>query len=200
MSIQLRQDHKRGCGWRQPGGIYLVSDGVAVPCGKLPIPLTICPTCHHGIHPSRGWTWIDGGALIAGHPCEYEQMAERHCLPFCVLREPPFGRVGLLWIGGQFYTPREWMAEAQALGVSRRISAVPKDFKLGETWVFVAHREAIPSPDGKGEPGVFHLFQPTAIEYVVKGTETEEKLAALERRGITPVRIERIGEEAREPR
>ena len=52
------------------------------------------------------------------------------------------GKAGLLWIGEQFYpTPGEFTREAEELGISRRISAVPRDFKLGETWVLFAHRK-----------------------------------------------------------
>ena len=32
------------------------------------------------------------------------------------------------------------------------------------------------------------MFKPSAVEYVVKGTETEEELQDLTKRGITPVR------------
>jgi len=112
----------------------------------------------------------------------------------------------LLWIGSQFYKrPIDWTAEAIKQGVSRRISAVPKDFKVGETWVLVAHREAITIQeavildgerrDAEYQAGIFHAFKPTAIEYVVKGDETEEELERLVKRGITPVQIARIGEQ-----
>lgn len=38
-------------------------------------------------------------------------------------------------------------------------------------------------------PGVITLFKPTAIEYVVKGDETDEEIARLEERGIQPVKV-----------
>jgi hypothetical protein len=41
-------------------------------------------------------------------------------------------------------------------------------------------------------PGIFHMFKPSAVEYVVKGDESDEKLADLEKRGITPVKVERL--------
>lgn len=100
------------------------------------------------------------------------------------------GRQGLIWVGGQFYKrPEDCAREAMQQGVSRRLSQLPKDFKLGETWVFVAHREAISEscPDW-----VFHAFKPSAVEYVVKGTETDEELERLEKRGLTPVRVQRV--------
>ena len=41
-------------------------------------------------------------------------------------------------------------------------------------------------------PGIFRVFRPERIEYVLKGTETEEEIAAIVKRGLTPVRVERI--------
>ena len=190
MSVQVRQDRRRGCGWRKAGGLYLVAGGPAAPCGKLPIPLGVCPTCHAGIKPTRGWTWIDGDAIAGQQHCD---LRVEQCLSCPLSRR--LGRVGLLWIGEQFYpTPAHWTREALGQGISRRISAVPKDFKIGETWVFVAHRLVI--RDGETmRPAVFHIFKPTAVEYVVEGLESDEELAALANRGITPVRIERLEEE-----
>lgn len=214
VDIQVRRDKRRGCGWRQPGGTYLISDGVARACGLLPVPLEKCPTCSGGIKPSRGWTWIDFEAIIsaAAIDCKSE---EAHCLD-CPFRSAAFGeQQGLLWIGGSFYErPEDWTAEAIRQGVSRRISQVPRDFKIGETWCLVAHREAIlkacPNApqhmtesleqiktckhcEGAGvlrTAAIFHAFKPTAIEYVVKGTETDDELERLVKRGITPVRVE----------
>ncbi len=61
----------------------------------------------------------------------------------------------MLWIGGQFYpTPADFNREANSVGVSRRITATPKDLVVGETWVYLAHREAIaktcPACKGRG--------------------------------------------------
>jgi hypothetical protein len=168
------------------------------------VELTRCPTCDHGIKPTRGWTWVDVGPLLgpavalcsdgesaegAGRFAEYGGASRgcHHC-PANLLR----GKHGLLWIGEQFYpTPEHWLQEVRAQGISRRIVAVPKAFKLGETWVLAAHRKAIRNSDGTYTPGIFQLFRPSAVEYVVKGSETPEELAALEKRGITPVAVQR---------
>lgn len=48
-AIQIRREHKRGCGWRQENGLYLVSDSPVGSCNKLPISLDVlncCPHCH----------------------------------------------------------------------------------------------------------------------------------------------------------
>ena len=54
------------------------------------------------------------------------------------------GRVGLLWIGESFYPrPVDFLNEAANLGISRRLSKVPRAYKAGETWVLFAHPKAI---------------------------------------------------------
>lgn len=202
--IEDRLDDERGCGWRQPGGLYLVAGALSAPCGKLPMPLHKCNTCGGGIKPSRGFTWIkppllfglDTAAPICESPFTWQD--ESHPCEGCPAGGTMPKRAGLLWVGGKFYsTTQDFIREAVHMGVSRRISAVPLDFKVGETFVFLAHREAIiaPPPEPGMRPGVFSIFRPTAIEYVVKGDETDEQLAALKKRGITPVRVLRKGEQ-----
>ena len=58
---------KRGCGYRKVGGLYLVSDGLGIPCDRLPITLEVCPCCGAGIKPARGWTWVDVPTLVKGN-------------------------------------------------------------------------------------------------------------------------------------
>jgi hypothetical protein len=109
--------------------------------------------------------------------------------------------MGLIWIGEKFYkTTQEWMEEGRTMGVSRRIKGIPNGFKVGETWVAVAHIEGIPGGETwegkkeKGKPAIFQVFKPSAIEYVVKGDETEEELTKLEGRGISLVKVVKIEE------
>lgn len=90
------------------------------------------------------------------------------------------------------------------MGLSRRITAIPRDFKLGETWVCLAHRKTILEPPVVGQevkykPGIFHVFRPSRIEYCVKEGDTEEALEAKEKRGITLVKVVPIAEEPEEP-
>ncbi len=212
-TIRTSVEGPRGCGFRKGGGIYLVSGGLSEPCPKLPIELHVCPTCGSGVKQARGFTWIlpdpllDPGAhgspshdLVCplGHRMTEEYWAHGE-------------RAGLIWIGTVFYpTPESFMAEAQAMGVSRRISAVPRDFKVGETWIALAHSRAIPGECEHGAPaelpcascvggtsagewrgGVITFFKPTAIEYVIKGDESEDELDALEARGFDLVKVVR---------
>lgn len=219
MEIRTVADSERGCGWRKPGGLYLVSAGTGRHCGRLPIPLDVCPTCHAGWKAARGWTWVDADAIRARKPCE-SGFNSQECQT-CPL-SAPIGRAGLLWVGEKFYgTPTEFTAEAARLGISRRISAIPTDFKVGETWVLFAHRKAIEparcstsfAPDAESlavdrcarllnhdgdhsteaeyTAGIFYMFCPSEIQYVVRGDEAEQYLESLVARGIAPVRVER---------
>jgi len=190
-SIRRSVEGARGCGFRKKGGLYLVSGGLMKPCGKLPIELDICPCCGSGIKPSRGWTWIDTERLFDDQVpgCQSEG-----CSPTCPMFSN-LGKAGLIWIGEKFYpTPEDWIRESQTMGVSRRIPAVPNDFKLGETFVMVAHRKAVyKGLDDENQPvyqsAIFHVFKPTAIEYIVTGDETEEELEKLEKRGLSLVDV-----------
>jgi hypothetical protein len=193
MNIKTVVDSKRGCGWRKPGGLYLRSEGLMSACGRLPLDLERCPCCGGGVKPTRSWTWVNPVLLLKGRKCEGG--SEGRCLlcPLGANRMPT--KAGLLWIGGSYYEkPEDWIAEAAKQGVSRRITAVPKGFKAGETLVLAAHRKHHQAADGTWVPAVFHAFTPTALEYVVKGDETDEKLEALVKRGVTPVKVVRDGE------
>lgn len=186
--IRTSYEQKRRCGYRKPGGIYMVSDDPGMPCCKLPHPLTVCPTCNCGIKPSRAWTWVDGDALFSGTKCSNDFFSAAF---LCPLSKPSIGRSGLLWIGEKFYSPDEFREEADRMGISRRIPRVPRGFVPNETWVLLAHRKI----DMGGEepvPAIFRVFRPR-LEYVVKGHETVEELKDLIKRGIEPVRVVPVG-------
>jgi hypothetical protein len=105
-----------------------------------------------------------------------------------------FGKVGLIWIGSKFYPSiSDFNKEATAMGLSRRINSIPNDFKIGETFVFLAHRQAIqvlhPGSDPTFEPGIFRIWKPEEIQYVIKTDDTQEKIDKLEAKGVTPVWI-----------
>lgn len=215
MSIRVSVEGSRGCGTRKPGGLYLVSGQLSEPCPRLPIPLDRCPHCGQGIGPARGWTWVEP-ATVAPATVHGGMVHNSVCPLGAWDGTPPEGypthvmgdRAGLIWVGEQFYpTPEAFMAEAAAMGVSRRIKAVPRGFEIGKHWVLLGHRKAIDltqrladvlsTPDepvsvsGEREyqSGIITAFKPTAIEYVVKGDETDEEIASLEERGIEPVEV-----------
>jgi hypothetical protein len=190
MNIITVREGRRGCGFRKPGGLYLRTDGFGRHCGALPISLHVCPTCHQGIKPARGWTWINLAALASVRGC----VQEGGCGD-CPIADASIQTCGLLWVGQKFYpNTAVFTQEANTMGLSRRIIQIPKAFKLGTTWVALAHRHAIADlPDDK--PGIFHVFKPTRIEYVVRRGDSETKLEKLERRGITLVKVEPIDDE-----
>lgn len=136
-------ERRRGCGFRKIGGLYIVSGGRGYACDRLPYPLEICPTCGHGIKQTRGYTWIDVEALVGGlHP----NCADDFACPLC-MKPDAIGRAGLLWIGEKFYkTPDDFIREAAEMGISRRISAIPRGFNVGRTWILLAHPKAIACP------------------------------------------------------
>lgn len=112
-------------------------------CDRLPIPLEICPVCKHGIKQTRGYTWVHVEELVGGlHP----DCKDDFPCPLCMTPDT-LGLAGLLWIGERFYkTPADFDREADALGISRRISAIPRGFHVGETWILFAHPRAIRFP------------------------------------------------------
>lgn len=189
MDVRVSYEPARGCGFRRGGGYYLVSPGPGLVCSKLPIPLEVCPTCGAGYRHTRGWTWIDPNPIVKPEP-----HGDILHSAYCRLSKPFEGRHGLLWIGQSFYkTPETFLREASERGISRRLRGVPNDFKVGETWVFLAHISAIPphplDVDDTAHPGIFSCFLPRAVEYVVRGDETEEFLERVVKRGIEPVRV-----------
>jgi hypothetical protein len=189
---------RRGCGYRKAGGLYLVSGGAGMPCCRLPLPLTVCPCCGAGIKQTRGWTWVNP-TLLFGESYRPECNA-------CPAGNPSrMGeRAGLIWIGERFYkTPAAFDAEAASMGISRRVSAIPRGFKVGETWVLLAHPKAIARPKAEDAtsvfpgsvlprleytPGVFRIFRPERIEKILTQSQaTPAELAKLHEAGITPV-------------
>lgn len=205
MSYDIRTvvDKERGCGWRKKGGFYMMGAGIGVTCCRLPIPLEVCPCCSQGIKPNRGFTWIDPKLILGVNPDPMDPWTCNGC---------PAGdggdigpRVGLIWIGEQFYKdPAHFDREAAAIGISRRLKQVPHGFKVGQTWVALAHRKAISEymtfkllPDFiKYRPGIFRIFRPDRIEYIVKGSESDPELQALADRGFDLVNVLHEGDQS----
>lgn len=186
----MASEPRRGCGYRKIGGLYLVGPTSGAPCCKLPHELDVCPTCGAGIKQARGWTWIDAAAVFAG---DCRRPGAERLVPFDPARLCPLdgavalGRMGLLWIGARFYrTPAHFDLEAHSLGISRRISAVPRGFRVGQTWVALAHPAV--ELGGKMGPAIFRVFCPSAIEKILpesaRGSSEVDRLIG---QGVTPV-------------
>jgi len=190
----------RGCGFRKAGGIYIVSGGIGEPCERLPVPLETCEHCKRAaIEFTRGLQWVGVTyALSRARACDFNPDHCTHCVicqPVLMEREAePKDLFAVMWIGESHYpTPLDWTKESNQMGVSRRISAIPKEMILGKTWVIVAHNRAIETKcetckglgytgsagkdadpcetcDGNGKigkPGIFHAFRPRQYELVV---------------------------------
>lgn len=191
--METKIEGERGCGYRKKGGMYLVSDGISSPCYALPIEVSVCPHCGNGIKQGRGWTWLSWDLIKALMKCKKRGCSG--CVPF----NGEFERIGLMWVGRKYYTPGSYQEEAARMGVSKRISQIPKDFKVGRDWVLLAHAEAIErpvvstDPEDQGRttkhPGIFYAFKPTRIEYICRGDESDEELERLKRRKITPINV-----------
>ncbi len=184
ITIEDRYEKRRGCGYRQPGGIYLTAGLLARACGKLPKALSFCPCCGRGIRPARGWTWINASQIFKSRPCD-----DSECHPICNLYKPP-DKAGLLWIGAAAYpTPQAWLAEATTQGISRRLSVIPRGLELGTTLVLLAHRRVQLTWGTDPVPAIFAAFTPTDMEYVVRDEDRPEQLDILQQRGFRLVRV-----------
>jgi hypothetical protein len=197
----MATEQARGCGYRKVGGTYLCGSGIAVGCDRLPYEIENCPVCGSGLKFSRGFTWLQWTAYAGVHAYEEGDnlISVRsickcgHGCPVCYPKKElqPYG---LMWVGEKFYTPSEFIKESLQMGISRRIAAIPKNLKLGETWILLAHIHVIPFTNENNQPyfkpAVFHAFRPTSIEYLIwQKDATLEKLAELDKKGITAIII-----------
>ena len=77
-----------------------------------------------------------------------------------------------MWVGEKHYpTPSAFIGEALKMGISKRIGAVPRHFRLGKSVIYLAHRKAIWESDTKQLPAIFGSFVPTSIDGVVEDPE-----------------------------
>ena len=160
--VETLHEAKRGCGFRKPSkdgvGIYLMGTGVAEPCERMPFPLQVCPVCGEGIRFFRGFRWVNPTRLFAPNIepiCKAYDIIndvfnihprDPHHHEYCAICNPrgvAGEKAGLMWIGKKFYTPTGFIKEAITRGISKKINAVPKDFILGEHWIYLAHQEAV---------------------------------------------------------
>lgn len=216
----MAQEIKRGCGYRVVGGLYLCGEYREVYCDRLPYLLEACPVCGGGIKPTRSYLMINPLRLFGYHLIDrkvitggYDKSTELRPTPCndiagCFLCQPREDPAFIVTIGDKFYTPDSFLDEARRLGISKRIPFIPKELKLGETRVYLAHRQAVSVPvpetlpltngSGKLEAnrierkfGIFSAFIPQRVEKLIWRHEADEKtIEDLKKRGITPVIIE----------
>lgn len=181
---------KRGCGYRKVGGVYIVSSVGANVCDKLPIPLVVCPVCGQGIKVRRNVTGFEPFKFFGG---DHKVAGINICLDrfpeLCNICTPPQGKHYLLPVGKHFYpTPMDFIKESLEQGISKRLPLIPKDFKLGETVIYLVHDLAVKNPDGTFSVGIFSAFKPERIEKLIwQKDATEDILKKIEAKGWTPV-------------
>lgn len=195
----LRKEVKvlRGCGYRKAGGLYLVGPTLSQVCDRLPFKIEVCPMCMNLHEFNRGITKTSACGIF--HK-EHVLISKCVCEPFCIVCFPSSDVAALMWVGKQFYTPESFREEAQRLGVSKRLPYIPKWLKLGRTWVFLAHPQAVEvnGADAEGKlfdraPGVFAAFVPSRAEQIMTESEaaqlSQEYIDELDAQGIDIVTV-----------
>jgi len=191
-------EQRRGCGFRKIGGTYIEGHGLSVLCDRLPFIIIRCPTCGEGIKFSRGFTWLDWNKYAGHH--KVKGMGKCVWFPVCPICHPKEDEIyGLMWVGKQYYSTSSFVSEAEKQGVCKRIGSLPRNIKLDETWILLAHKEAgsetVDDPetlDGKKEepiPAIFYAFKPSRIVKMITKEQAEDKnfIKKLEKRGIIPL-------------
>lgn len=176
------QEAKRGCGYRKVGAMYLVGSSHEVPCDRLPYLLDVCPVCGAGVKVSRGFTKINPLALFGEHE-ECRDPSTRLC-PLC---DPGSEPGYIMLVGEQYYpTPEAFMAEARAMGISKRIPFIPDDLVLGSTPVYLAHHKAcqldvgvVAMETGEPTPGTFAVYRTEDGKYHANKMLNDERIAKL---------------------
>lgn len=199
-------EKQRGCGFKKPGGLYLIGGASSSPCCLLPFPITVCKCCGQGIKFSRGFTWINTDLFIPGNGSTVDDTYNEtlNC-DSCFLAEKN-KPLGLMWVGESFYkTPSHFMNEARQIGISKRISQLPRNCEPGKTWIALAHKKVFFTPElfrakSDGEfnpymPAIFTVFKLTAVQYVVTGQEDEKKLQQLHDNGIELIQVIQEGQQ-----
>jgi len=93
----------------------------------------------------------------------------------------------LLWVGwGSYPTIKSFISEAKEMGVSRRISKIPRDLVLGKSKVFLAHDEG-----ETHDAVIFGYFMPTSIEQIIFD-ETTNSIQD----GVVAVTVDQAAQEA----
>ena len=93
-----------------------------------------------------------------------------------------------MWVGERFYTPRSFILEAERLGVSKLVSALPKGLEIGKTKVLLAHRKAWKNR----EPAIFYAFVVERVDVLVRAEEADEEwVERLREKGVNVIIVGR---------
>lgn len=218
MAVRKESKERRGCGFRKAGGLYLVGPPFGSVCDRLVFKLVPCDICGKKHEHNRGLSRVTGkevfhyshdvdlkteAAARGEEPPGFSSLCE--CNDECPACNPQTETAGLMWVGRQHYPKyQDFCEEAVKLGVSKRVANIPSWFKVGETWVFLAHIECaphtVPASTESLMPeetilvsGVFRAFVPQRIEKVMNESEaaelTDEEVQELEDQGVEVVTV-----------
>jgi len=199
-------ESERGCGYRKVGSLYLVGSGLSRSCDMIPLALEPCPHCGFEIPRHEGFMWLAKQYFVPpARNHRASAVKECECPPNCPVCWPaPEGKYGLMWVGSIAYTPDSFVKEAITLGVSKKISEIPKALVLGETWIMLAHKKvpfrtqyrwAELQEEPEFKPAIFYAFRPLRVEMPIwKNKATAKRIRELEDQGITPVIFEKTEE------
>ena len=175
--VHIRREKRRGCGYRFAGesgvGIYLMGGGIREGCERLPFPTQI------PFH--RAFRWINPQneffPITREPACNCLIPHSHELCPMCNPLKAGTNQ-GMMWVGDNNYSPDSFSREALLQGISKRMSAMPKDFQIGTHFIYLAHVRAWPvtrTLDGKQvtdhTPGFFYIFRPTHVELVIDDPE-----------------------------
>ncbi len=199
----------RGCGYRKVNGLYLCGGCLDAPCDRLPLPLTTCPVCGGGIKVSRGFTEVNPYRLWGNHDGSLVGLVDdqpitavcRDKIRPCHLCDPQDQPAYIMLVGaGNYKTPGDFLDEATRMGISKRIPFIPKELRLGETVVYLAHPRAcevkVPAVMQQAmaivsdQPGESHIEQPRLLE----AERNEKKLGIF--CAFIPQRVEKLIKES----
>jgi len=213
-------EFSRGCGYRVVGGVYLCGQGPSAICDALPVELGNCECCDFMVKQSRSMQPVHLGYLamkLKDHKCHENFKGCPLCFYANVYPElKKLDRVEqkkrkipkvfyLMFVSKNYYSPESFVEEAVEMGVSKRIApnCLPKNFKLGEDWVFLAHREVayVASLEAGAlqaeavyKRAIFYAFKPTRLELLLwKGTSSKT-IREYEKAGYTVVLVDKSKE------
>ena len=183
--IPILYEERRGCGYRTPGGVYMMGPAPTQPCCIFPVPVEPCCRCGHLVKQNRGWVWVSLRGVLGLEDADQCASGYECWLPGAAQAMGLDQRAGLLWVGASHYpTVRSFMAEAARVGVSKKLKAIPAGFEPGRTPVALAHPHAIQG-DGEMKSAVFSVFMPDRVECVV--TEEDAERGVERQDGAVPV-------------
>ena len=179
---------ERGCGFRSPGGNYIMGGAWPTPCDRLPMPIPVCATCGTTIEFFRGAKKINPRDLFKVHPEVRDQINFCSCTPACPVCYPPI-KGWVMWVGEQFYTIESFMSEARSQGLSKRIAQFPKEMAPGD-YLYLAYKKGYQERGTEDwKPVIFTASIISRFEHVLtdKQKENPEYIANLESKGVVPV-------------